>query len=333
MIQRQTEEQAREELVRFREEIRCEVVLEKAGYTLDKSESSTNNRKYRRGKGESIIVNHGGHGWWSPHHNSTDRDGKGSVIDLVRFLNPGLSLGQVRRELRPLVGVQPSGATYVPVPEEAKPAPDPSAMWNRHPVLRRGSPVWTYLAQVRALPEGLLAHVARQGVLREGIKGTAWFAHRGNDGALTGMEMRGPEYRGFSSGGNGKRLFRFRADEGKRPVRRLVICESAIDALSFATLDPAAFRNGTLYVSTAGGLGPDAWAELKELMATLPQAEGRVVIAVDADAQGDRYATNYLAMADELGLMAIRRSPDVSLNDWNSVLQDKHRARQKENAA
>lgn len=332
MIQRQTDEQAREELVRFREDIRCEVVLEKAGYRLDKTASSRNNQKYRRGKGESIVVNHGGRGWWSPHHNATDKGAKGSVIDLVRFLNPGMSLGQARQELRGLLGVAPTGATYEHTPREERPRRNPSVMWNRHPVLARGSAAWTYLTLTRALPEGLLAHVARQGVLREGIKGTAWFAHHDNNGALTGMEMRGPEYRGFSSGGGGKRLFRFRADEGTRPLRRLVICESAIDALSFAALDHAVFRQGTLYVSTAGGLGPDAWAELKALMAALPQAQGRVIAAVDADGQGDRYAQNYIAMAEELGLLAMRLSPDANLNDWNRVLQDK-RANYKENAA
>ncbi|NHN93547.1 DUF3991 and TOPRIM domain-containing protein [Acetobacter sicerae] len=332
MIQRQTPEQAREELVRFREDIRCDVVLEKAGYRLDKTESSRNNQKYRRGKGESIVVNHGGRGWWSPHHNATDRHGKGSVIDLVRFLNPGMSLGQARQELRGLLGVAATGATFQRAPREDRPRHDPSFMWNRHAVVTRGSAAWTYLTLTRALPEGLLAHVARQGVLREGVNGTAWFAHHDNDGTLTGMEMRGPEYRGFSSGGGGKRLFRFRADEGKRPVRRLVICESAIDALSFAALDHTVFRQGTLYVSTAGGPGPDAWAELKALMASLPQAQGRVIAAVDADAQGDRYAENYIAMGEELGLLAMRLSPDAEFNDWNRVLQDK-RANHKENVA
>ncbi|MDT8873291.1 DUF3991 domain-containing protein [Komagataeibacter rhaeticus] len=53
------------------------------------------------------------------------------------------------------------------------------------------------------------------GALKEGPHGTAWFGHRDADGQFTGMEMRGPDYKGFSTGGVGKRLFGFRADGEK----------------------------------------------------------------------------------------------------------------------
>jgi hypothetical protein len=37
--------------------------------------------------------------------------------------------------------------------------------------------------------------------LREGPRGSAWFAHRDGAGRLTGIEMRGADYRSFSAGG------------------------------------------------------------------------------------------------------------------------------------
>ena len=61
----------------------------------------------------------------------------------------------------------------------------------------------------------------RAGVLREGPYASAWFAHRDQDGWLTGIEMRGPDYRGFSPGGD-KTLFRLpgRLPSSAVPVRR-----------------------------------------------------------------------------------------------------------------
>ena len=50
---------------------------------------------------------------------------------------------------------------------------------------------------------------------------------------LTGIEMRGPDYRNFSAGG-GKTLFRL-ASDSESPTR-ITVSESAIDAMSLAEL-------------------------------------------------------------------------------------------------
>ena len=54
--------------------------------------------------------------------------------------------------------------------------------------------------------------------MREGPYASAWFAHRDERGRLTGIEMRGPNYRGFSEDGN-KTLFRLQP--GSEPSTRL----------------------------------------------------------------------------------------------------------------
>jgi hypothetical protein len=59
--------------------------------------------KYRRGEGEILIINHDGRGWWHP-----TSQAKGDVFDLVQHFNPGLNFGQMRQELRHLVGIAPS---------------------------------------------------------------------------------------------------------------------------------------------------------------------------------------------------------------------------------
>src|SRR5262249_1893328 len=66
---------------------------------------------------------------------------------------------------------------------------------------------------------------------------------------ISGWEMRGPYYKGFLSGGS-KGLFTFAA-VGSDP-KRLVVCESAIDALSLAAIEK--YDTATAYLST-GGVG------------------------------------------------------------------------------
>ena len=61
--------------------------------------------------------------------------------------------------------------------------------------------------------------------IREGPCGSAWFAHRDGAGLLTGIEMRGADYRNFSAGGD-KTLFRlpgFRLPGSAAPVGLMAI--------------------------------------------------------------------------------------------------------------
>jgi len=313
-------EAQREELTRLRDAVSCVVVLEREGFRLDREATASRaakTLKYRRGKGEIVLVNHGGKGWWSP----ADSAARGDVFKLLQFLHPGLTLGHVRKELRDMVGMSPS----YEVEERTRDAPtnttrDPVAMWNRRKTPVKGSAGWRYLVETRGLPEKVVAIAAGQGVLREGPGGTVWFAHTDNVGRHSGMEMRGPSYRGFSTGGIGKRLFRFRLSSSESLFSRVVITEAAIDALSFAAMDR--FYADTLYVSTAGGMSPDSEAELTDLLHELSGRENaRLVIAVDHDEQGDRYTEKFTAMAAQVGLWSGRWSPAERGHDWNTVLR------------
>jgi len=320
MAYRSSPEAQRDELQAFRDSIDCSTVLEKAGFRLDReatAQRSARNLKFRRGDGEIVIVNHEGKGWWSP----GDSTSKGDVIKLMQFLHPGLNLGHVRRELRDMVGLAP---TYE-VRERTKDAPrpqaqrDPSWMWSHREKPGPGSDAWRYLTETRMLTPEILQLANRQDLLREGPRGTAWFAHHDEGGQVTGMEMRGPEYRGFSSGGGGKRLFRLEAEPGQ-PVSRVVVAEAAITALSFAAMDRLGANS--LYLSTAGGMSPDSLTEMKQLLARVARhPEGRLIIAVDNDLQGDRNAEKFRALADEVGLWSGRLSPKAAGEDWNDVLR------------
>jgi hypothetical protein len=158
------------------------------------------------------------------------------------------------------------------------------------------------------------------GMLREGPYASAWFAHHDHDGQLTGIEMRGPDYRGFSPGGT-KTLFRLpgRLRTSTVPTTRMIVTEAPIDAMSVAALEH--LRADTLYVATAGGMGPGTIAALeRELWALSTQEGGQLVIATDADAAGDGYASRLTEMADAIDLRSTRLRP-AGANDWNDVLK------------
>ena len=93
------------EINELRDKVHCGVVLERTPppWKLDRKESTKLSLKYRRGKGEILIVSHAGRGWWDP-----TSDAKGDVFGLVQRLEPGLTFGHTRKRLREFAGLSPS---------------------------------------------------------------------------------------------------------------------------------------------------------------------------------------------------------------------------------
>ena len=299
-----------EELERLRAEVSCAVLLEKTknGWLLDKAGTTAKCLKYRRGSGEVLIINHNGRGWWNPMG-----EGKGDVFKLAQHLDPNLNFGQVRKLLRGLVGMKPS------FPVEERPRDKPllpvAERWAKRRRLSRGSASWGYLTGERKLPADVLAAADRLDVVREGPHGSAWFAHRDQAGVLTGIEMRGPDWRGFSDQSD-KSLFRLPG--GPCVLTRLAVCEAPINALSLAALE--GLRTDTLYVATAGGMGPLTLACLDALLQELAARPDSVLAAAtDADRPGDRYAARLAEMAQAAGVRSERLRPMHGLNDWNDL--------------
>ena len=300
------------ELDQIREAVSCPLLLERKGYKLDVRESSRNNPKYRRGAGEIVIVNHDGKGWWDPGSTA-----KGDVFSLAQHLDGSLNFGQVRRDLRQLVGLTPSFPQAEPRNRSRnEPVVPPALRWASRPKMAEGSKGWNYLVQQRGLPPTIVAAVSRADNLREGPYGSAWFAHRDGAGDLTGIEMRGPDYRGFSAGGD-KTLFRLQL--GTEAPTRLAVLEAPIKAMAFAAIER--YRTDTLYIGTAGGMGPATLQCLQqELTALSTRPGGKVIAASDADPAGERYAVGIAALATEAGLPSQRAAP-VGWKDWDDVLK------------
>jgi hypothetical protein len=305
------------ELEEMRAGVNCAVLLERhpPPWHLDKKESTRNCLKYRRAEGEILLVTHEGRGWWDPGSTA-----KGDIFGLVQFLNPGLNFGEVRKVLRPFIGLSPAFPVHKRTSARSTPAVPLTAKWERRRLPRPGSPTWRYLTETRHLPGPIVSAAISAGVLREGPYASAWFAHRDHEGRLTGIEMRGPDYRGFSPGGD-KTLFRLpgRLRTSSVPARRLVVAEAPIDAMSVAAIEQ--LRADTLYTATAGGIGPGTIAALQQQFWTLAAAEGgEVAIATDNDNAGHGYADRLADMANARDLKVSRLLPTHGASDWNDVL-------------
>ena len=299
------------ELELFRQGVNCAAVLERmaGGWRLDVRESTRRALKYRRGEGEIIIVNHDGRGWWD-----ATGSAKGDVFNLVQHLNPSLNFGAVRKMLRSFVGVVPAYPSAERLPKSGTGEPDrsPAERWAARPALRPGDAAWTYLSEVRALPQEVLAAAQRQDDVRFGAYGSAWFAHRWN-GVVTHVEIRSQTYKGSLRGGL-KTLFQF-GTAGQ--TCRAAVLEAPIDALSLAAIEH--MRADTLYVATGGGMGPGTLDALHTILAGLHRVTGVLVSAADANVAGDRYADRDAALAAGLAVRFERLRPPQG-QDWNDVL-------------
>ncbi|MGI4942478.1 MAG: DUF3991 domain-containing protein [Janthinobacterium lividum] len=71
--------------------------------------------------------------------------------------------------------------------EPREPSKPPIKLWSGRRRLRPGTATWAYLTVTRALPAAIVQAVDLFDMVREGPKGSAWFAYRSHDGELTGM--------------------------------------------------------------------------------------------------------------------------------------------------
>ncbi len=308
------------ELERMRAGVSCATLLERhpPPWRLDRRESTRNCLKYRRAKGEILLVTHGGRGWWDP-----CSPARGDIFGLVQYLDPGLNFGAVRKVLRPFIGLSPCGPTPDRRTGAKQPVVPPALRWQRRPVPVEGSPAWGYLTRTRGLPASIVSAAVDADALREGPHASAWFGHRDHGGRLTGIEMRGPDYRGFSAGG-AKTLFRL-PPPGWRPssdasLPRLVVAEAPVDAMSLAAIER--LRADTLYVATAGGMGPATIQALELRLGDLAAIPNAVLVAAsDADRAGAGYAARLAAMARAVGVRFERLPPPDGYKDWNDAIK------------
>ena len=141
----------------------------------------------------------------------------------------------------------------------------------------------------------------------------ACFPHIDKKG-LSGIELKNNEYIGFTKNGE-KAVWLSNCYKGDN---RLVICESAIDALSYHQLKGT---DKTRYASIGGNPSPGQY-DLVKAMFEKASKDMKFVVAVDNDKAGGTYFQKISDIATGVGRGndVIKDIPQVK--DWNQALKD-----------
>jgi hypothetical protein len=298
-----------DELEQFKSIINLVEYAQAQGYSVIKSESSEKSKALRHSNGDKIIVatREDGHGVY---FSVREDDDKGSIIDFAQR-RKNLNLGQARKELRPWIGKGPEPERpAAPEPKPGRSSKDRQGVicayamaqaCTRHPYL-----------ESRGLAPEILADPRFAGMIRVDPRGNAIFPHFDREG-VSGYEIKNDGFTGFAKDGNKALWF----SNGINRASRLVIAESAIDALSHAQLfypDPDAG-----YISIGGAMSELQRELLRSMIAKASARGAEIVIATDADEVGDKYEALIRSMCPP-GAVVRREVPEYG-KDWNEQLQ------------
>jgi len=304
------------ELDAFKREIDLRQFAVRLGYQIDRRESWRGSTVLRRG-GDKIVVKRHGNGHYVFFSVREDED-HGTIIDFVQR-RENLSLGAVRKLLRPWIG-RPAARPQFPALEPT--SPDRMRVECAY---RRMSevPRYPYLEQDRCVPAVVLRSPRFVGRMRVDFRGNTVFPHFDAAG-LCGYEIKNRGFTGFAAGGQKGLWF----SQTRRDDRRLILTESAIDALSHAALFPDA-EDRTCYASLGGKPSTRQMGLLQTTIAELPEI-AELVAAFDADPAGRRLAdeirqvvVTVASRMERSDLTFKSHLPAQEGEDWNIVLQQR----------
>ena len=292
----------------FKSHIDLRAYASSHGYKLDAQESWRGCAVMRHPGGDKIIIKRDADGHYVYCSVRDDRD-HGTIIDLAQRLM-GVSLGGVRKELRPWIGA-PSMALpkYPPLPKVAK----DRLRVHRDFARMLDAPRHPYLENERGVPAELLASERFLGRIKSDARGNAVFPHFDADG-LSGFELKNRNFTGFASGGT-KALW---MSSTRNDDDCMVLCESAIDALSHAALFP---DDHTRYASIGGKPNPVQPELIRAAAARMPVGS-EITAAMDADADGRKLA-QVVERAVEMsgrGDLHFHVHEPSGFKDWNDQL-------------
>lgn len=306
--------QREDEIEAFKANVNLSRYAAGQGYLLDRKATSRNSAVMRSDR-DKIIVTCGTNGHWL--FFSVDDEGdNGTIIDFVQN-RQNLNLGQVRKELRPWLDgsaqmPEGRGGDYV-----AELLPIAKDIGNVRARLAAMEPVCSsaFLEKARAIPKEILEAGRFAGRIYQDERGNSVFPHFNQDG-VCGYEVKNAGFTGFAPGGE-KGLWCSRTQDGDSVM---VIAETAIDALSYAALNPDPQAR---YFSTAGAMNPAQPSLLQKAFEKMASG-ARVILALDNDEGGDSLAEQMKAIFRDLALAEagfVIDRPEGRGEDWNDALR------------
>jgi hypothetical protein len=298
------------ELETFKTAIDLRAYAASIGYVLDRKTSWRGSAVMRHANGDKVVVKRDGdrHYVYFSVRDDTDH---GTIIDFAQH-RLRLSLGDLRKELRPWIGRQAEALPYPPLPPTTKDRMQVERAYAR----MQDTPGQPYLENERAFPASVLQRDRFADRLRTDARGNAVFPHFDRQG-LCGFEIKNRGFTGFAPGGS-KGLW---TSQEKPDDKVLIFCESAIDALSYAVLFP---DERTRYASIGGQISPQQRELMRAAAARMPPT-AKIVAATDADAQGAKLADSIREAVEVTGrddLVFVFHQPD-GFKDWNDQLRNR----------
>lgn len=224
--------------------------------------------------------------------------GGGGAIDLVMHIQQvgfGQALEWLELRFSALIPLPPPATRQAPSLSLPPPA---ASNWPR---------VERYLVRERKLPVTLLEPLVRSGTLYADARANVVFVLWDNAGNPVGAELRGTTAAGWRGMAPGSRKDRGFFSVSSTTAQAIILCESAIDAISCRAWYPT-YR----CLSTSGARPDPAW--LPALMAQgLP-----IYCGFDADPTGDTMAQRMIHLHP-----TIRRLRPPA-KDWNDLLGQIH---------
>ena len=299
------------ELERFKVEIDLRMFATSHGYQWDQKQSWAGSYVMRHPNNDKIVITRDAKSGHYLYFSVRDDADNGTVIDFA-MRRLGLSLGGARKELRAFMGASaPVHAPYPPLLGVVKDRARVERAFARMKIATRHP----YLENERGIPPELLASRRFAGRIRTDARhGNAVFPHFDAAG-LCGYEIKNTAFTGFATGGT-KGLWISHVEDGDK---RLVVCESAIDALSFAALYPEMHAR---YASIGGKPTPVQKELLRAAAVVLPPGS-TVTAAMDADSAGRELAEivrQAVAAALRADLQFEATAPE-NVKDWNDALR------------
>jgi len=295
------------ELDAFKRDIDLRRFAESLGYQIDRRERWRGSAVLRCAA-DKVVVKRNGNGHYV-FFSLRDDDDNGTVIDFVQR-RQHLSLGAVRKVLRPWIG---RSASTPELPQLQPASPDRMRIEREYRRMAEEQR-YPYLERDRCLPAVVLSSPRFASRMRIDARGNTVFPHFDAAG-LCGYEIKNRGFTGFAAGGRkGLWFSHTRPDD-----RCLVLAESAIDALSYATLFPDS-EDRTRYASLGGRPSSRQMGLVQAAVIKLPEGAAETVAAFDADEAGRWLAA---AIGDVVG--RVRHQARVHLpategEDWNQVL-------------
>lgn len=221
--------------------------------------------------------------------------GGGGAIDLAKHLRH-LSFKDALHWLEEQFPTPPPPACLSSRPALAIPAPHPEKLWR----------VKAYLTHRRGLPLAVIDPLIQSGVLYADARANAVFVLLGKQNTPVGAELRGTgdrRWRGMAPGSR-KDLGFFAVPPGGAHQRQpIILCESAIDAISCLAIHP-----NHRCISTSGARPDPQW-----LAAFLRQGI-EIFCGFDTDPTGELAANALISFYP-----AVQRLRPVH-HDWNADL-------------